>query len=589
VDGLEPDPLGKDCRECAHRAGLFHDWLKGLLEQSGARKGAYAFTDRKKPWGDIRDKVKRKRNEGRADYDPSAVTDASGFRIVTLFHDQLVEVCQQLLDLIQVLKNNPDEDGGLEREPIPEIIYYRSMRPLDPSSIGHALRKVVRDHPLNIGKFDEEELSYSSIHVIVNGYTGSGQDKVPASSEIQLRSVFEDAWSQISHKLDYSPDKKQRSEATIAEAEPQVLSWRRHFDALKAFCDGCTQYASLIRRDSPKRGDGSGTRQPTPLEPAGTLVGLFGACSAAVQQAVRQAWNARNRADKEKTSSSGELFLQAANLFAEAGERLNREPPAAMSIPDLGTLDRELRAEQAFCLRFTGNSEHFARAERIYRELAVEAPNSPIPRFRLGQMCRDVEKYEDAAKLLEEAYTLQASTGEVLYPGIRYHLPRDLGYVHWRLSEAASDFEQRREHLNRAAQLTDEALSAAAPEDREEIIVARNNLLYYLLDLRELEAGEAERDTLAIRIRDLMAQLEAEPGYENWREVRLDTLMRAEHLYGEHDKACRLARIVLNRLRTKLGLSAEEPRFILSQRQLQTLSSDEQDMLRVSQHILAEA
>jgi hypothetical protein len=177
----------------------------------------------------------------------------------------------------------------------------------------------------------------------------------------------------------------------------------------------------------------------------------------------------------------------------------------------------------------------------------------------------------------------------VLYPGIRYHLPRDLGYVHWRLSEAAADPEQRREHLNRAAQLTDEALSAAAPEDRDEIIVARNNLLYYLLDLRELAAVEAERNTLAIRIRDLMAQLEAEPGYENWREVRLDTLMRAEHLYGERDKACRLARIVLNRLRTKLGLSAEEPRFILSQRQLQTLSSDEQDMLRVSQHILAEA
>ncbi len=245
--------LKTECEFAVYRAGVVHSWLDPILRRSLAAERAYAFKGRTKTADDIFNKVQGRRNhedlaQRQPKYRPSDVTDASGFRIVKLFNAEVPQALNDLLSLLKTSLPGGKVDGRLKGgglNGVREIEFHTSRRQDDPLSIYEQVKAVVEMHGLVL-RPPSKASSYSSVHVLLACEVG--QD-VGAWSEIQLRSVFEEAWSEISHRLKYAPAKLARALNSDPGTEHEALSdLLLHLDALKSLTDGCAQYADLINR-----------------------------------------------------------------------------------------------------------------------------------------------------------------------------------------------------------------------------------------------------------------------------------------------------------------------------------------------------
>jgi ppGpp synthetase/RelA/SpoT-type nucleotidyltranferase len=300
--------LLRESKVAAHDAGRVHAWVKSILEGSKAAEKAYAFKHRLKPFDEIFAKVRAKRNHEdpalrKPGYGVADLTDISGFRIVSLFNAEIPVALGRLLDLLKtpIPAGSP---GAFLPVPVKELIVFSSRREGDPLSIEAAVRTVVQEHGLELPP--PSVASYSSVHVIIQSRVAI-PDEAPliAASEIQLRSVFEEAWSEVNHRLKYAPAKRERARggiaADVAGEEAAVL---QHLDALKSLTDGCGQYADLINLDLTSRRERRGDRLPQPTESAEALLRSFRGCSPDVYGKVKQAFELRTEATAAARSVS---------------------------------------------------------------------------------------------------------------------------------------------------------------------------------------------------------------------------------------------------------------------------------------------
>ena len=266
IDNPDDPDLRTDCQAIAYRAGQIHDWLGEVLRTSAAAERAYAFKARKKTADDIRNKVwaRRKHEDPEqrdSNYTPVDVTDASGFRIVKLFNAEVPEALEQLLQLLKTPIPAGNLKGALRDGGVREIEFHTSRRLDDPLSIYQAVKDVVERNGFELKtSADVSEVrrssksSYSSVHVLLEcEVLEASGDPICSYSEIQLRSVFEEAWSEISHRLKYAPAKVARASGAVPVEKNEPLSDAfLHLDALKSLTDGCAQYADLINRQAPE-------------------------------------------------------------------------------------------------------------------------------------------------------------------------------------------------------------------------------------------------------------------------------------------------------------------------------------------------
>lgn len=254
MSGEEFKDLTRECESVAYRAGLVHQWAYPLLLGSAAAQNAYAFKARVKSSQGIRNKVLGHRHHEdprrrREDYQPWHVTDACGFRIVKLFN---AEVPQALNELLSLLRTDLEPGSSMGRlkdgTGVRQIEFHTSRRLNDPLSIYSEVKKVVQNHGFHLSE-SKTGSSYSSVHVVVECEVGEENPPIAGCCEIQLRSVFEEAWGEISHRLRYAPVKAARATTPdpVAQPDPDVDFWL-HLDALKSLTDGCAQYADLINR-----------------------------------------------------------------------------------------------------------------------------------------------------------------------------------------------------------------------------------------------------------------------------------------------------------------------------------------------------
>src|SRR5438477_3369725 len=367
-------------------------WLKGILENSAASRGVYTFKDRVKPWYEIRDKVLGKRNHENADlrkpdYRVRDVTDASGFRIVCLFNAEIPSALEKLFAL---LKAPAASTGRFAAKPIREILFFSSRRAGDPLSVLSQIEAVVDQHEHSAhfkvpSAVDEEghTSSYSSVHVIVESEVGDGTNCVRSCSEIQLRSVFEEAWGEINHRLKYAPAKRERALGTQGPSEDKAPSQLfLHLDALKSLTDGCAQYADLINTQILQSRPGEASRKPRSIDPVGMALEPFEACEASVKQLVSNALKLRQKAEDCPTGDKkGAAFVAASQAFGRAAAALAKSKRPA----EREWLLELLTEERAYCEMFSGNAELLKRAEMTYRDL-LRTKHSPSPLLRLGQI-----------------------------------------------------------------------------------------------------------------------------------------------------------------------------------------------------------
>lgn len=584
--------LDDECKRLAHDARSVHEWLKPILQQSAAAKGAYAVKDRLKPWHEIRQKVMAKRldpdlKKRKPDYKPARVTDASGFRIVSLFNSDIPDALDKFLAL---LVTPPPGPGRFSDPCVKQIIFYSSRRDGDPLSIKPEVERVVGEHKLKgVYEIPEESASsYSSVHVIIETEIGSGDDLVSAHSEIQLRSVFEEAWSEINHRLLYAPAKRARA-ATETDATPgtEARESDHHLDALKSLTDGCAQYADLIKRQFLDSQPDPAKRAPKSVEPIKASLAAFQKCPRNVIAEIEKAFQLRAQAEEMPSEDPGRpgAFANAAEAIKAALDLLTNsvKGDSEKAAAERLGMQQILIEERAYCLMFTANSELLSQAEQLYRELLAQGREEVSVYFRLGQICRDEGHYDEAKVFLEEAVSRAEANPEANHP--MSVIRRDLGYVCWRLFDLSPTKESMLHHLREAIQLTELAVDTASNETQ--LLSARNNLLYYHMDVLPWTEGTQKADLLE-KITTGLEFFRSRWDVEHWTTLRLDTLLRAEHLVGDAEKARTIATDIIRRLHGRMAEISKSTTLPQSRiERLNLLSRDEQDMLLFAQEIAA--
>jgi ppGpp synthetase/RelA/SpoT-type nucleotidyltranferase len=167
-------------------------------------------------------KIAKKSLEKKA-YNLSNVTDIVGFRFVCHFSSEVEQVVEALLDKIRY-DNSRDFDELLEAR-----IYVSSAA--NQQSLKERLGALFERYDVPV-QLDVKASRYTSVHLVIRKKPGQ-------VFEVQVRNVFEDAWSEIEHALKYK--------AGDAELSPSV---DRHLQILNTFTQACSEYSENILADT---------------------------------------------------------------------------------------------------------------------------------------------------------------------------------------------------------------------------------------------------------------------------------------------------------------------------------------------------
>ena len=245
-----------------------------------------------------------------------------------------------------------------------------------------------------------------------------------------------------------------------------------------------------------------------------------------------------------------------------------------------------LREELAFCYIFTENSELRSKAEDIYRDLLIIKPDSISVLLRLGQLCRDAGSYSEAKTLMEDALAVAARQPEpdaFELPQANWLLRRDLAYIYWRISELKAEEGEALSLLQRAVELSYEALKFARPETNQRLFV-QQNLLYYLVDLWS-KSPENAREEVSNKGKQLLHELRNMINQE-WSIEDYDTIARAESVFGDDDRAKGAARLVIYSINLRIDAIRKERKCSYADA-FEVLSRDEKRMFLFATGVLS--
>ncbi len=226
-----------------------------FLRNTGISDSCYAYKLRVKSEAKLLEKKAiKKLIKDKADYDLHKITDVVGLRLVTLFKSDMVDLFNEVVSAISHkndVKPNPFSADSLE-----EIIVYIGTTMLDelPLQIKESAKELCPNVEVSVVNSKE---GYSSIHIVSRLNKAVNCDTLPTGYflpiEIQIRTVFEDAWGEIDHKYGYVI-RTGKDVGTPINNPDYVLA---HLKVLKRFADACMEYADCIREEA------AGSTQPS--------------------------------------------------------------------------------------------------------------------------------------------------------------------------------------------------------------------------------------------------------------------------------------------------------------------------------------
>lgn len=516
----------------------------------------YAYKTRIKTREKLIEKTRRKQAQ-KKHYDLFSITDVVGFRAVTLFKSDLPRALESLLNFLchkYAIAPNPVRKGSLK-----EIIVYRTgsnydsiFREIDELIISYSL-------PTEVKVLDKVSTSYSSIHIVVNlefpiSQNDFSSDQAPSEYyiplEIQIRSVFEDAWGEIDHTFGYI--------YRTGKAPSKVTSnydWvSQHLDVLKKFVDSATDYADLIKKEATEEAAGVPLRKEKI-----TTIGSDNAIIERLKELgvsdldISLFTDARQFKDAAEMSESNERekrYLEAASRFSEIiGLSYAVEPNRYVENDGKILLYFYCKMNEAFCLLSSGSKNKIKSAYSIYREMSKAYNGFPIVWHRLGLSQRHLEDFRGAIKSFNEAirlmeeYEAKDMVGADLLPIEDYkHLRRStyrlLGFNLWKLSKSTTLREEQHSLLVRAYEVSEKADSTS------NTLSYHNNLLYYATELCWLEQYlELGGDRWKPAIFKHLAYVEEVDGGEGIKAIAtIETYGRALVLLGRFEDAKEILR-----------------------------------------------
>jgi ppGpp synthetase/RelA/SpoT-type nucleotidyltranferase len=427
---------------------------------------AYQIKSRVKDAESLIEKVEKKRIEGDVGYSINDVRDIVGFRFLTLFKPNLVSLVEVFVDFLEKYQGHPAEVfiGNNLVESIEEVKVYQSKASeTDYVTIYKFLRGYLRSRGFSpdFVSLEEKDTRYSSVHFIVKGQViKAGQSKI-FPIEFQLRTVFEDVWSEIEHKLLYKNSEIKSTDEKYRFGSSQIRG-------LKLILDGCSDNADssflLLAPSSAEQESASSLSSNT----VKVLDGIEDVLPSSAHEEIKRIREkiiaayrdvAARSSDKTKTFSPSTFtdLIETLSDFKSKWEAHVASADAPAKATFDYAIDMEIAAAnywagQAYLIGSiepgeapkdgseSGASKFFQRAQQVYFDLtAIDGfAKDPVLNFRVGQTYRAFGKSDLAITYFE------AATAEMKRPDwkdkhsiFEILIPRHLGYMYWAQAERA--------------------------------------------------------------------------------------------------------------------------------------------------------
>jgi ppGpp synthetase/RelA/SpoT-type nucleotidyltranferase len=532
---------------------------------------AYTIRARIKDDWKIIEKVKRKRLTKPA-YQIADITDIVGLRIVTLHRLEALDVIPRLLSLIQ--HNGVDSDAIFLPNAIEEIVIYSTNPKGDAQALPQRLMSLFETFGLGkVAVINQALSNYSSIHMVTRcrgAYQGQYR-AIPV--EIQIRTAFEDAWSEIDHKLRY---KRASQPLTIRETEV-VQSSLAHLGVMKTFIDGAAQYADQIKVQQQQL-TSRGRLSPSSLRVIEDTSGVINKMDmpahfrARLTYALDQQHEAMHPDNKwgQKVSVREGCLREAIRSFEEIEASIESDMVAGEERSSLQYY--YLPMERALCYFQLGSDgqdkQAYATAVKLYQTVLESFPRRSIVLYRYARALRALGDARPARAKMHEACELLESDANVGRDHwIRSAAPRILGLMDWEEAEAMRSDSQtgKAQHAGeeylaiylRAYDRTMKSYTVNAEPDlyssRFDQIATKgrsaNNLLQYALDYIEAGGDGAEleaRGFSAERVEEYLRHMQIHSVHSVDVPEVLDTMLRVCRTRNiHHDKVPGIAKHLL--------------------------------------------
>lgn len=217
----------------------------------------YLVKYRTKSPDSIAEKLQRLDRRGDRIDHPKYLTDLLGVRVVTTFRSELPLALSMVLRCITDQSKHPYTQSPLIKDSIKEIIFYDSEKDdVDPSEIDTRIKSCLVSKALDsLYQRKQSKREYSSIHVICA--TDPPHEYWPlggAPVELQIRTIFEDAWCEIDHKYNYVHVRTKANNAHDQKVEAVHLPTYRLTQALRTQQDAAVRIADQIYQIGLKSG-----------------------------------------------------------------------------------------------------------------------------------------------------------------------------------------------------------------------------------------------------------------------------------------------------------------------------------------------
>jgi len=495
-----------------------------------------------------------------------------GLRLVALFRSEMVDIVEGVLSVI-THSNGINPNPFLKGQPL-EMIIYKGTNAFD--ELAPRLKDVAsRLCPGLEIKEEHSRAGYSSVHLVTCldfawEVESFADYKIPI--EIQIRSVFEDAWGEIDHKYGYVNRTGKNAGKPINNPEA-VLA---HLKVLKRFSDACMEYADVIKTEAvgiaPEL---LATRKVVSVVSDNFIVDRFKALNIE-KSLIEKYCEARDLKDKAATrmdnelSQGVELYLNAAELFRELVGAVNGDCTVSEMPPNIRLFYYYLRMNEAVCLLSTNERDQVIAALSIYQSLEDNYPEYPLLKMRHGQALGKLGHLDDAIQFLRDSgesvdtvskdYIGKDSTNwpDFLpytdYDHIIRTQPKLLGYHLWlsiRSIESLTE-EQKAFLFNEAYDITMKGLIAVSHTSEQELSI-HNNLLYYALgcftrvnahQINNIPKADVLRNQI---IKHLNYIEEHVPDIKTLPISRSDTIMKAYSILDQQERAALVATILLEK------------------------------------------
>jgi len=556
---IDEGTVARDIEHAGEKASLE---LASLLAREKKLHGSvYATKIRVKSYQDLISKRDRKIKE-KPEYSLLTITDVVGLRVVTLFRSQMIDAVREILDIIS-------RETECFSDSLEQVIVYKANKATDDTAekINDTLSSLGIESQLS--RDENHAAGYSSIHIVARMSERGRLDDNPDTFknyliplEIQIRTLFEDAWGEIDHLYGYQA----RSGKRAQDLGDMTLAQEQHLIALKSFVDACGDYVDAIQTEFRSPSAKAVKSEVQRINVEGSITARFAELNVPEKLVVEFSVIAESVKEIE-TVKSGSLNsvqnIKIADNYKELYEH-------AKSDSDLNDEARRLflyyvrMNEGVYRLR-SSLPRQCRLAIKIYDDIISEHGEYPLPYFRLAQAYSQLNDHSKAFSLFDKTKKLyQKAKSDSADPEIKDKLPqpeRELlgllipkfsGYVKWKLfKDSQEQGEPDLELLRQAHDLTILDSTEYKKTDRidnysQALRDCSNNLLWYSVEY--CKVTNKEDKLFGSYYQDAKKQLEylsSTTVLDDCTDIQLlDTLLFAREFFEDHE----ISLLIANRL-----------------------------------------